>query len=312
MSRVFRIAVLLVLVATAAWAQGWRGQGRVGGKVTDEARKPIEGVVVKLTLPSENGVVEVKTNSKGDWSVGGIARGEWQVDFTKAKFEARHISVSVSEMSRIPPIETTLKTAEDPNEIIAVEMKRAGEMLTQKKYAEARSVYEALLARYPQAYRIEQSVARTYYLEGQPDRAIERLKSVLAKDPEAVELKLLLGSLLLEQGRADEGKQVLSSVDESKITEAAIYVNFGIAMMNKGQGAEAFAYFDKAITRFPQDPDAYYYRGITLLQLSGAQGEESQKSDRLQKAKVDLTKFIAMAPNAPEADNAKKILEQLK
>jgi tetratricopeptide (TPR) repeat protein len=312
MSRVLRIAACLLLIASVAWAQGWRGQGRVGGRVTDEARKPIEGVVVKLALPSEKGAMEVKTNSKGDWSAGGIARGDWQIDFSKPGYEARHISVPVSEITRIPPIETVLKKAEDPNEIIAGEMKRANELLTEKKYAEARAVYEALLARYPQAYRIEQSVARTYYLEGKPELAIDRLKSVLAKDPEAIELKLLLGSLLLEMGRADEGKQVLSSVDDSKITEAAIYVNFGIAMMNKGQGAEAFTYFDKAIARFPQEPDAYYYRGITQLQLSGVQGDEAQKADRLQKAKADLTKFIQMAPNAPEAENAKKILEQLK
>jgi len=117
---------------------------------------------------------------------------------------------------------------------------------------------------------------------------------------------------LLEQGKADEGKQVLASVDDAKITEPAIYVNFGIAMLNRNQAAEAVTYFEKAIAKFPAAPDAYYYRGITLLQLSSAAGEEAQKADRLQRAKADLNKFLQIAPNAPEAETAKKILEQLK
>lgn len=312
MTRSIRIALFLLLIATTASAQGWRGQGRAAGKVTDEAGKPIEGVVVKVALPAENAALEAKTNGKGEWAVAGIGSGTWQVDFTKPGYEARHISVSISEMNRMPPVEITLKKAEDPNEIIAIELKRAADLMAQNKYTEARTIYEALLTRYPTAYRIEQFVARAYYLEGQPEKAIERLKAVTARDPNALEVKLLLGSLLLEMGKAEEGKQVLGSVDDAKITDPAIYVNFGIAMMNKNLPVEAAGYFEKAITKFPAAADAYYYRGLTLLQMASAQGEEAQKAERLQRAKADLTKFLELAPKAPEAETARKILEQLK
>jgi len=312
MTKSIRIALMLLLMAVSASAQVWRGQGRVAGKVTDEAGKPIEGVVVKLTLPSTDAALEAKSNGKGEWAVAGIAGGSWQVDFTKPRYEARHISVPVNELSRIAPIEITMKKAEDPNEIIASELKRAADLMTEKKYTEARTIYEALLARYPTAYRIEQFAARAYYLEGQPEKAIERLKAVMVRDPNAQEVKLLLGSLLLEMGRAEEGKQVLSSVDDAKITDPAIYVNFGIAMMNKNQPVEAAAYFEKAIAKFPTAADAYYYRGLTLLQIASAQGEEAQKVERMQKVKADLMKFLELAPNAPEAETARKILEQLK
>lgn len=312
MTKSIRIAFMLLLMAASASAQAWRGQGRVAGKVTDEAGKPIDGVVVKVALLAENAALDTKTNGKGEWAIGGIAGGTWQVDFTKAGYEARHISVPISEMNRVAPIEITLKKAEDPNEIIASELKRAADLMTQKKYTEARGIYEALLTRYPTAYRIEQFVARAYYLEGQPEKAIERLKAVTARDPNAQEVKLLLGSLLLEMGKAEEGKQVLSSIDDAKITDPAIYVNFGIAMMNKNQPVEAAGYFEKAIAKFPTAADAYYYRGLTLLQTANAQGEEAQKTERLQKAKADLMKFLELAPKAPEAETARKILEQLK
>ena len=39
---------LLACAAGTASAQMWRGSGRIAGKVTDEANKPIEGVTVKL------------------------------------------------------------------------------------------------------------------------------------------------------------------------------------------------------------------------------------------------------------------------
>ena len=317
MTKAIRIALILLCVASAASAQVWRGQGRIAGKISDEAGQPIEGVAVKVAKPAENAVLNTKTNAKGEWAIAGIASGEWQVDFTKAGFEDRHITVPVGEMNRLPPVEITLKKAADPNEIIATDMKKAADLMAQgaqdpKKYAEARAIYEALLAKYPTAYKLEQFVARAYYLEGQPDKAIERLRAVAARDPNAMEVKLLLGSLLLEQGKSDEGKQVLASVDDSKITDPAIYVNFGIAMMNKNQSVEAAAYFDKAITKFPTAPDAYYYHGITMLQVANTQGEEALKPERLQRAKADLNKFLELAPKAAEADTARKILEQLK
>jgi len=312
MKQVIRVAFIFLLVVASASAQVWRGQGRLSGKVTDEAGKPIDGVTVKLAMPSEKGLLETKTNAKGEWVQGGMGRGEWQLDFIKQGYETRNISASVAETSRMPAIEITLKKAEDPNEIIAGELKLAAELINQKKYAEARAIYEAVLTRYPTAYRVEQLIARVYYLEGQPEQAIERLKTVMARDPNAQEVKLLLGSLLLEQGKADEGKQVLASVDDAKITDPAIYVNFGIAMMNKNQAAEATTYFEKAITRFPSAPDAYYYRGICTLQLAGAASDEPAKAASYQKVKADLAKFLQMAPKAPEAEAARKILEQLK
>jgi tetratricopeptide (TPR) repeat protein len=312
MLKAMRIAGILLLVATSAWAQAWRGSGRVAGKVMDEAKKPIEGVTVKVALPAANGEVTVKTNKKGDWSVGGICTGNWQIDFTKAGYEPRNISSPVQAMTPGPPIEIVLKKAIDPNEVIAADLKVAADLITEKKYVEARSVYDALLARFPTAYQIEQFVARTYYLEGQPAKAIERLQGVLARVPDALEVRLLLGSLLLEAGRADEGRQVLAAVDDSKITDASLYVNFGIAMMNKNQAAEALNYFEKAVTRFPQSPDAYYYRGITYLQLDGADATAEQRAEHTAKAKTDLQRFIELAPAAAEAESAKKILEQLK
>lgn len=131
----------LVAVAGAASAQIWRGTGRMAGKVTDEAGKPIEGVKVKLFLPSGNGGTETTTNKKGEWGVGGITSGAWQVDFAKEGYETRKLTIDVEQLAPKPPMEIVLKkAAPDANQIITGELKRAAGLVGEKKYAEAQAV----------------------------------------------------------------------------------------------------------------------------------------------------------------------------
>ena len=145
-------------------------------------------------------------------------------------------------------------------------------------------------------------IARTYHGEKNLDKAIEHLRIAVEKMPDNVEARLLLGNTLVEAGKVDEGKQVLSTIDPAKIADPAVLLNVGITLINQGKPAEALTYFDQAVTRFPAHADGYYYRGVANLQL--------QKNAE---AKADLEKFVGLAsPDAPELAMAKKILEQLK
>jgi len=298
LARSFVVLVALVLMVSVASAQSWRGMGRVAGKVTDEQGKPIADVVVKLELQGAGGT-EVKTDKKGEFAVGGLARGNWQIDFVAETYETRRINVSVAELTRVPPIEIQLK--QNLNAVIGVEMQRAGELLNQGKYAEARAVYESILKKYPTAYRVEPYVARTYYAEKNYDEAIKHLTIAVEADPADMENKLRLGNILVERGRLEEGQKVLASVDDSAIKDPAIFVNIGITLLNQNKAREALPLFEKAIALFPTDGSAYYYRALVRLQGGDAAG-----------TKADLAKFLEIAPNAPEAAAAKKALEQLK
>jgi tetratricopeptide (TPR) repeat protein len=145
-------------------------------------------------------------------------------------------------------------------------------------------------------------IARTYYGEGNKALAIEHLRKAAAMDPDNVEVQLLLGNILIEEGKAEEGRRILESVDDSKVKDPVVYLNVGIGMINQGKHADAIPWFDKAITRFPDRADAYYYRGISYLALG-----------KSVEAKADLEKFVAIAPpDAPELPMAKKILEGMK
>jgi len=306
-----RTAAALVLALTfgvppASSAQEWRGMGRIAGKVVDENKKPIEGVVVKAMLPAaDNRGPEVKSNAKGEWAIAGVASGSWAIDFVKPGYETRNISVSISQTSRLPPMEIVMKKAAptvDANQEIRQKLMQAAGLMNEKKFAEARAIYEALAAQYPEVPQFEPLIARTYYGEGNKPKALEHLRSAAARTPDNVEVKLLLGNILMEEGKTEEGRQILESVDESKVTDPTVYINVGIGMINEGKQADAIGWFDKAIARFPNHPDAYYYRGVANLGLG-----------KREEAKADLEKFVSMAPpDAPELPNAKKILEGLR
>ncbi|HUE87650.1 MAG TPA: tetratricopeptide repeat protein [Vicinamibacterales bacterium] len=298
------VAMSVALLSTHAAAQGWKGMGRVAGKVTDESGQTIEGVVVKAYLPAEQGGTEVKSNKSGDWALSGISRGQWQLDFEKDGYESRQVTVAVSELARLPPLTIVLKKAapvEDANAEIRQALLKGAELMNARQFADARVIYEAILTKYPEAWQIHPLVARTYYGENAFDKAIEQLRLGLEKDPGNVEITLLLGNILVERGDAEEGKRLIDSIDEAVVKDPYVFVNVGIAMLNQQKPTEALSFFAKAIVRFPEHPDAYYYRGLTHLQL-----------EKTAEAKTDLTKFVQLAPAAPEADTARKILEQLK
>ncbi|HZP48176.1 MAG TPA: tetratricopeptide repeat protein [Vicinamibacterales bacterium] len=300
--RTSTIGLCILLLAAAARAQDWRGMGRLAGIVVDDAGNPIEGVTVKGVRGESNGGPTVKTNKKGEFVLAGINGGNWNLDFDKPGYEPTKKSASFQEHDHNPPMTVTLKKAAvDPNVQIRADLEKAADLVKQQKFAEARAIYQGILSAHPDAYQVEPYIARTYYAEHQLDPAIEHLRAALAKDPNNVEVKLLLANVLGEKGNADESRQILASIDESKITDPSTFVNAGIGLINQKKPADALPWFDKAIAKFPQAADAYYYRGITQLQLG-----------RNDLAKADLTKFLEMAPNAPEAKTARGILDMLK
>lgn len=297
------------LASSAAYAQEWRGMGRVGGKVIDEdTGQPIAGVTVKAMMPRSNnrGPGESKSNDKGDWAVGGLASGEWALDFIKDGYETRSISVPVSEGGGRRPMEIKMKKKAapppDPNVEIKAKLTEAASLMNAKQFAQARAIYEELAAKHPEVKQFRPLIARTYYGEGNKAAAIEQLRKASAEDPENIEVRMLLGTTLMEEGQADEARQILASVDESKVTDPTVYLNIGIGLINDKKHQDAVTWFDKAIQRFPQHADGYYYRGISYISLG-----------KTAEAKADLEKYVSMAPpDAPELATAKQILASMK
>jgi tetratricopeptide (TPR) repeat protein len=315
MSRIVATTLALLFTATAAFAQDYRGNGRLNGKVVDEQGKGIEGVVVTATLPAVVGAkLQVATDKNGGWSVEGVAEGNWELVFEKDMYYPGKGSADVDENGRSASVRTVLKKAFDPNAFIQQEGKKAEAMMAQKNYAGARTVYEGIIAKVPEiSIQMQPFLARAYYMEGDHDKASEHLKIGLAKEPGNIPARLLLIDILLEKGAFDEATQALAALDESKLTDAAVYVSFGVALVQKQKPVEAIAYLDKAVARFPKAAEPYYYRANALVALVNEQKDpkDPERIKRIGQIQKDLTKFIELSPTSPEVDAAKKLLEQV-
>ena len=309
---------LLLFAATAflltgtLGAQDWRGRARVDGWVKDPNGQPVADAKVQLSRESGGGPT-AKTNKKGYWSVMGLIGGSWNLDISAAGFETRKLSLTLSEASRIAPIEVKLdksapaataaegvETGGAGPEIIAA-IQEGNRLLGEKKYAEARALYEKALAAVPDNPAILKGIAQTYAGEVNKDKAIETLQKVAELDPSDTNSRVLLASLMLERGNLDEGKAMLEALPEGTVKDAGVYANLGILFMNKKRTADAVTYLTKAVAIDPADPDLYYYRGLAYMQ-------EKKNAE----AKADLKKYLELKPDGAEAKDVREILQALK
>ena len=120
-------------------------------------------------------------------------------------------------------------------------------------------------------------------------------------DPADVDNRVLLASMLLEDGKLEEGQKTLEGLPAGSVKDTGVYVNVGILFMNKNDPAQAQVYFGKAIDLDPAQADAYYYRGLVLY---GAKKNAE--------ARADFKKYLELAPQGDAAKEVREILQTLK
>ena len=300
------VCVLALGVVTAAQD---RGKARAQGKVLGEDGKPLQDVIVAAVMEGQEKPFEqAKTNNKGEWRIDNLAAGKWKFYFGgKEGLEEKGVDAQVGESGTTAVPDVTLGKPVDHTAVLNAEIKRAAELMQTRQPAEARKVYEGLLAKYPQLQtefkaQLHGAIAQSYAAENNNAQAIEQLKKGIELDPQNVDLKLVLGEAMLGAGQRAEAEQMLMSVDISKVKDPYPYMNIIISQINEKKIEEALALIGKLMAQFPTENSLYYYRGRAHLAAS-----------KLPEAKADLEKFVASAPaTARELPEAKKILEQMK
>jgi predicted Zn-dependent protease len=297
------LILLCVLFAASASAQP-KGNARINGKILDDQGKPAQAVLVRAVKVGDPTPVEAKTNDKGEWTLNGLATGEWNFEFVKEGFDPQRMTVQIA-ANRNPPIDMKLTKAApavDPNVELKTAMQQAVELQKAGKIVEARKVIEDLIAKYPEAYRLNAFVASTYETEKNYDKAIEHMKIVVEKEPNDLDMKTFLAELYTAKGSREEAQKVLETVDMTKVTDPTIFINMAIGSINAGKADEAIAMLDKLSKQFPTQTNILYYRARAYI-----------VGKKYPEAKADLEKFVSTAaPDARELADAKKLLEQLK
>lgn len=307
--------ISLMLASGSAWAQDWQGKSKMSGKVVDEAGKGIEGATVKLLHVAAKAGPEVTTDKKGAWKVEKLAEGQWIVEFRHASFDPRQVAVEIGPKMKEPKVDVKLtRLGTDPSFAERIAMTEAQPLLAAQKNAEARAIFEKLLADYPTAHQVHKYIAHTYNAEKNTAKAVEQLELYVAEVPSDVQILTLLGSMYTQVNREPEAWKVFSTLDLAKVLDVTELQDPAFNLLRQKKPVDAVKYLDLAIQRFPEDAPSYYYRGFAQWQ-AGTMAAEAKKADEskafFEKAAADLEKCIELAPAGDSAGKAKQILAQI-
>ncbi len=303
MKKALVASLILLLSAGFATAQSYRGQGRLKGKVTDEAGKPLEGVKVKLFSLRGNSGFDVTTNAQGEWSANYIRGGGYDVDFEKVGYEPKRISVTIPEQANNPPVEVKLKKMEGL--LITDELKAAltagNKLFDEKKYEEAAQAYEAIIAKNPDAFIIYKNVGNCWFELQQYDKAEAAYRKVLEKSPTDPDILLLIGNCYANRGDADKAMEWYGKIEFEKINDPTVLFNIGAGYTKQSRFEEALKYFKRSVEVQKDFLDGLYQLGLTYL----AMGKNAEAVPPFE----DYLKYDA---DSPRADQVRKFLEFLK
>ena len=314
---VFPLLLLMLLAGLPTFAQEWAGRGRMHGEVKDDQGRPVEGAQVWMrhgdaTIDPANpgeGPKPVTTKKNGKWSFLGLAQGSWRVLILKEGFLASEGSVKVNEsgpppqaiMINLKPMSAAQAAAQQGPSVLDI-IEEGNQLLTQEKFTEARAAYEKALAQLdPENHPpILRGIARTWFQENQPDKAVQVLQQALQIKPDDAESLRLTINLLVAQGKEKEAQEYIARLPQGQTVDPATLLNIGIKHYNEGNMPEALAEFNKVVSENPSLPDAYYYRGLAYL----ASGKTAE-------AKADFQKLLELDPKHANADEAREFLKSM-
>ena len=99
------------------------------------------------------------------------------------------------------------------------------------------------------------------------ERAIEEYLHALRRDPTSVFLKSRLASLYFSTGKLTEALRFADRVAESDVQDAQVLIDTAGIYAGAGKADQALALYDRAVEQRPHDVEAYFSKGVLLMNL---------------------------------------------
>jgi tetratricopeptide (TPR) repeat protein len=294
---------ILLLSAPLVFSQGYKGQGRFTGIVTDDQGKPLAGVKVKLfSLKGQSGF-ETETDRDGEWKALYVRGGTWNIDFEKPGYMPKKLSAEIKEYDRNKPIEIQMEKVEGL--VITDELKaalsRGNELYEAGKYDEAAAAYQTIVEANPDAYVIYMNVGNCHFQQQKYDLAEECYRKVLEKDPQNAEAILLIGNTYTNRGQDGQAMEWYDKIDFQKITDPMVLFNLGSNFYKQSKLDQALKYYQRAVELKPDFLDAVYQLGLTYL-----------ARNNYPEAIAAFENYLKLDPDSERAGQVKGFIEFLK
>jgi tetratricopeptide (TPR) repeat protein len=301
--RVAFSSLMIFILCTHVFSQGYKGQGRFSGTVSDKDGNPLEGVKVRLFCVKGRSGFEATTDKEGKWRANYVRGGIWDLDFEKSGYMPKKLSVDVKEFDRNKLIEIQMEKIEGLviTEELRGALKEGNTLYEDKKFKEAAAAYIAIIQANPDAYYVAINIGNCYFQMQEYTQAEEYYKKILEKDPQNAEAMLLIGNCYANRGLAEQAMEWYDKIEFEKITDPMVLFNIGSKFYSQSKFEQALKYYKRALEIQSDFLDAIYQLGMTYLALN-----------RSPEAIAAFEKYLKHDSSSEKASQVKGFLEFLK
>jgi tetratricopeptide (TPR) repeat protein len=304
------MAIAITVLAVPAFAQG-----RIIGKVTDDADKPVEGATVTATEVQGGQKWNTKTDRNGSYFFGTIPRtGQYVVTAEKAGLGVDEARVQVRVGIRdVPALNFRLSARARATAEAAAKGDAIRKLFEEGVAAEQAGNHQAALDAFTKAsvqmptcsdcfYNIAVSQERL----GNMDAAEEAYKKAIEVKPAYPEAYNALAALYTKQKKMDLAGAAAAKAAEFSMAAAgggdadSLYAA-GVGLWNANKFPEAQQAFEGAIKANANYADAHFMLGKVFVNLG-----------KLPEAAAEFETYLKLEPSGKNAGEAKTTFEALK
>jgi Flp pilus assembly protein TadD len=279
-------------------------------KVTTNSRG--QYVHAGISLQGTYRIVIEKEGFQGDYIEGvkpGFTRDDERSvkNFTLKRGKARQMAFEMTdeEMARLKEQQEEQAKRAEALEAVRETFNQGVTFFNAGEYEEAVKAFEVVLEADSEQPSVWSNAGACYLRLKQFDEAVKAYEEAIALEPENSGHYQNLGAVYAAKGDPEKAREnyekAASMSSELSPTDAAVnYYNMGVTYINAGQTQEAAEALKKAIELDPNHAEARYQLGITLLGLDDMEG-----------AVEELKTYLVVAPDGPNAEVAKALIEQL-
>jgi Tfp pilus assembly protein PilF len=311
-----------VALSSPATAQS-RGSADIEGRLRSPGGGQMIGLRIRLIKQSGNRqVTETFSRPDGVFTFRDVPAGDYMIETSEtADFQSTATTISVMPVPALGPttipvlIELPAKsgaTADGPRAVAAdvdvnvpkaaLKHYRAGfKAMESKDSARAMTELKAAIDAFPNYYAARLALGLVLRTEKRFQEAAEIFKQLGQLAPKRAEPHVEYGTILLALGQKEDAARELADAIQLEEGNWSAHFFLGLAILETNTG-EAEKHFQRALEI---DERKAARAHVALARIAMARGES-------QIALKHLTDYLALVPNAPDADVVRKHIERLR
>jgi outer membrane protein assembly factor BamD (BamD/ComL family) len=277
----------------------WGQQSVLKGTVYDKEGNTLENVKIILLDSSRGTKFSMRSGKDGKFMKVGIPPSVYKVSVEhegyvpfKSKIRVR---MGMNQGFKISLEKIPVKIDGNEDFIQGINLFKGGD------YKNAIEYFIKVSRQFPDNFEVFYNLGLSYLKNGQVDEAIVALEKTKQLRSDLVEVHFALGECYFKKENKEKAIEAFSQAIECQPDNARAYFNLGIIHYSYDEAELAIECFKKSIELDPEYSLAHYHAGLA-----------SAKIGDIKSAISFFEEFLRLKPDAPEAEQVKIILQELK